>query len=738
MTGRTPNVQGQGPSPHEGPKTRPPLATSKKGEAEQVRSTGGQVPKALEKKTPFSFLTGLPLVRNITGYFSERSEKKEIIRNLVSGIREPQTSNAVKNLLDKLSISDLKLLEKFNQYGMHLSSLINLPRFFLALKANNPDLTQSLFDKTEEWLQQIDHIKQQRPTPPSHKDVIKLMDLHSQIHTLLSQCEEKLEPLSKTFMDMTFNIKSKVLPENVPKQESSLEETPSEEDLVQKDRYIDSILESVAKESPENPKLPQVLLPFIENYTNQQLSFLDKANPKLLISLLENKSLNKIFLKPTILFFLLDFTQNLASRLDAQSMAKLAQFFLKLDAKSPDLAKQLMGPTDHWLDLIDKINNQRPRFPSNEMKEQLITAHFSILNILRNLPEAFDRFAKIFSEIVGEVQDGATAINSQILAENVLTFIDSEEKEIPYLAPRNPSPFSLLQEFHVQTPILEKSDQEIDFKGHLEVYFTHPRTLETTTIRLPLPIEGPMTQTMVREQLFVLQSMFMRRNAFNTAYKQTHLDPAQGDDLRKRFNLFCDWAEERLAEALADFNGSDTFPERGFSLRTAEMTRFLDQPLSANAAYLAMSQRSLFRLDDGRLSLLPQVNPQINKNNFLNASTIRKETLIQCQKAILENSTKPVRFNAITKVTERSFSDSEGTIQFNSNVVKKRETSFVELKTTLRIGQKEITRTTLYPIEGKETREQTLQRVFDSGLLERDLLLTRCEFQDQHCVVEKV
>ena len=342
---------------------------------------------------------------------------------------------------------------------------------------------------------------------------------------------------------------------------------------------------------------------------------------------------------------------------------------------------------DAFLTQAQKIQSMRPKTVPFQ-KSGLDVMQMNIT--MNHIP------GEAFREILSSVIESTTCDNMQLLHETwEACSLEEDARTVQYLNPRrNATHLCLFREQHPAISLQGMADDKMidSSTWETEIYFTHPETMETRLIRLPFPVGKKMTVKEAKTLISDLkQFISMSDKSFKAAYpRYPHL---------KKFRQFVEMGEEAFIQAQVDFHAAPGRPAGSFAREKKATRAFLKKP-NLKTALAAITDRSIYRLKNGSLSLLPQEKLE----GFEEMATISPDSLALLMTAYIRGGGRAPLGNA------------EATVELE------RQEKYVVMKTTIQEGDREITRTTYYP------HTWDAETLFSSGLFERDLLLAKAAF----------
>lgn len=324
-----------------------------------------------------------------------------------------------------------------------------------------------------------------------------------------------------------------------------------------------------------------------------------------------------------------------------------------------------------------RIQNQRPKVYSDLEQNNLILLASQCQGLFDNYP--------LIKEVAREIKNATTPSEHPISSNIKLLHSTSEETRGS----------SGLQKMDTGNSLsLSREINPEGFENSTNFYITNEKTLETRCIRLPLPLTE-------KSQLPLLESAVE-----NPGYIDTMDLPPE---TKQQFKVFSKQLNREMGRCVFDFN---TTPP--FRFAKEDMAKAIRNPESTPLLIQAAKKGSIFLLQDGSLSLLPQecanhVIGQINKREFHEIS-----------QAILENGK-----------TTLLLPNKNGEISFVSSETEVRGQKFLRLETKIVVGEKEHTRVSLYPLDNKSIKEKQ-KELAGSRRLQRDILLAKSEFMHAH------
>ena len=279
--------------------------------------------------------------------------------------------------------------------------------------------------------------------------------------------------------------------------------------------------------------------------------------------------------------------------------------------------------------------------------------------------------------------------------------------------------YGLSNQIGIPFTLPKGEDEKIieNFQATTDIYITDPFSMETRSVRVPLPVNGRMTVGEARSQLQLLIEVVHNPKRFDDTYAQLRLPSEKKEELREKFTEFDRTVGIELGRALSDFN---TTPQRARESSVREnptIAAFIANP-SAQTALEAAKTKNLFLLEDGTLSLLPgKVGESHRDMGTLSPTELRDATQL-----LLKGSHNSIPLQSPKGATLQLKTHRE-------NIDGK--LPYLIMETSITVEGKTVTRKSYYSLTGK-TVKSLKQEIIDSKLFERDLLLAKAECLEKY------
>ncbi len=430
-------------------------------------------------------------------------------------------------------------------------------------------------------------------------------------------------------------------------------------------------------------------------------------------------------------FATLPLVTRLIGRLGPEDQRNYLQVWIQnAQELTPNLFKQLVGGFTAHLKYAEGLQNCRPEvFDQDASKTIRLKTGFEDLLSNPKLAMQAQRLAPFDSVL----RDVTVIENRQILMAGIASlYLGATYKgdsTVPELVPRSigvggksPS-FSLLNQVGAPLSFPEGPPWTIleNFQAHVEIYVTDPFSMETRRVRMPLPISGRITIGELKKQLEIL--------------KKVVNDPAQIGKraMPESFIEFSQQLGVAFGQALGDFNSTPNRPKGTTANAQPENAAAIAHPNSRGYAVQSASLHNLFRLQDGTLSLIPSGPGEQHKK----VGSLSKSELKQATGALLGRPSSPVPMSVPEGVTDDApLKTAQLSLEISEETIE--ESPFLLVKTTISLDGKTTTSPFYYPVAKKggqiESIDAVKQRIVQSGLFERDLLLAKATFIEQHVV----
>lgn len=294
--------------------------------------------------------------------------------------------------------------------------------------------------------------------------------------------------------------------------------------------------------------------------------------------------------------------------------------------------------------------------------------------------------------VMKELLETVVLANSQIVHENTeACYEPPNTRTLPTLTRRNHNiSYSLLREQHPPIELQQmKDDDTVDLSLYTtEVHITHPRTLETRTLRVHLPF-GKMTVREAKEELAKVKRFISKG--------ERGFPP---EDVR-RLGPFVKQMEDGLGAAIKYFSGVGQ--KAAGRLRDADS---LDSSQRAQLALLNAAEGNIFIEQDGNFAL---VEHGARIPHFISSYLPEEWAAIRDGESA---------FSVILPTQEGKMQEGRLTLESREGITwGEGPTRYREVTGIISDGNLTVTRKMLYP-EGSN----------NSRLLERDLLLLKSQF----------
>ena len=516
-----------------------------------------------------------------------------------------------------------------------------------------------------------------------------------------------------------------------------------------REEYIDGIKECFFEKASKNFGFQEAssifnthFLPFLSECKLEDLPLFESllAEPEGVEFVMTNLSSEpKPYLRNA--FATLPIVTRLIGRLRPEDQRHYLEVWIKNanDLKASEF-KNFLGQYTAHLIYAENLQSLRPQVFGQDSKEtnQLKSGY----DILLSNPD-FAKQAQRLAPFDSVLRDVTVIENRQILMAGIaFLYLGPTYKGdslVPEFVPRSVGirgapPFSLFNEIGTPFYIPEGPSETVieNFQPFMEVYVTDPFSMETRRVRMPLPIGGRITVGEARKQLEILKLVVKDPNLFDEACKNAGIVEGK-EDLRQPFIEFSQQLDVAFGQALGDFNSTPTRP-RGTTANTQpENAAVIAHPQSQGYAIESAKKHNLFRLQDGTLSLIPS-GPGENHRGI---GTLSQIELNQTTDVLLGKQTGGVQIQVPAEATDDAALTSA---PLSLNIVEEtiEEKPFLVAETTISLDGKTTKRTTYYAfrkIQGKfESSEDVKKRIINSGLWERDLLLAKATFLEEHLI----
>lgn len=363
----------------------------------------------------------------------------------------------------------------------------------------------------------------------------------------------------------------------------------------------------------------------------------------------------------------------------------------------------------------------------------------------------FEELGTFVQHFTKGIMESTAATQSQVIEENLSqTYISPQRtRDVPHLVIALDESWRIAHEGHPNVQFLSDGDNIVQVDFSSEILMTHPETMETVVFRIPFPFTGEMTQTEARKLIAFVRYMADHPGELQDDAKfEAHL-PFPKDQIpswliaaikkekeidlekvEKPYETCREYMREKIlnfskqgtlavARGWANFNDT-THLSRGWVVREAEEFRELkDDPTSQEKAKNAAKIGNVFLLQNGQLALLPEdYRMFVGKEEFDNLATF-PSTIITQVKEKLKTENSVTIGNETYAIEEKQF----------PALPEARYLQFTITHTERIEGeQKTFSRTKYYPLKKNQTREAVLEEIYQTKLLERDLLIAKAQF----------
>lgn len=406
---------------------------------------------------------------------------------------------------------------------------------------------------------------------------------------------------------------------------------------------------------------------------------------------------------------------------------------LKLDDFKPFLDRF----TAH-IGYAENLQSQRPKTFDQDSKERNYLLNDS-MDIMEKWRQQYDRI-KLFDMAL---RDTTVVDNRQILQYSVETIYSSITpgqilRAVPNLEERTTTgkidaPYGLLNQVGVSTTLPKGDDNQLihNFHPAVEAYLTDPYTMETRCVRLALPIKETITIGEARKQLQLLRNFIGTSHGFDEQYQKSELPAEQKAGLLQQFKVFDRKLGVEFGRALGDFNSTPTRPRETSARKLPANAAAINAPRSQARAIESAKLRNLFLLQDGTLSLIPSEPGE----NHRNIGTLSREEVAGAVSALKKKSDKAVLYIPDPANPQAI---KPATLSFKASVQELVETPYLIVEATITVDGKTTSHTTYYACKPhpqtkiRESAEEVMDRITTSRLFERDLLIAKAKFIEDH------
>ena len=406
----------------------------------------------------------------------------------------------------------------------------------------------------------------------------------------------------------------------------------------------------------------------------------------------------------------------------------------------PKAFKQFVGQFTAHLKHAESLQNRRPEVFDQGSAERWALFNES-LNMAQQWPDQYKRL-QLYDMCV---RDTTVIENRQILQYSIANVFEDtanpKNRTIPELTARTSTggrdaPFGLFNQIGISATLPHGNENEVVHHFHptVEVYLTDPFSMETRAVRLNLPIDENLTIGDTRKQLVLLQDFVGMPQRFASEFAKSGLPEGDKERLHQKFAHFDQELTTIFGQALGDFNSTPTRPKETSARQQPANAAGIRNPDSPAFAIESAKLRNLFLLTDGALSLIPS-GPGEQHRGIGTVSQQELEQAAQVFKQEIDSTSLTIPENAAKASTLK-----QATLSISSHAQELIEgIPYLIVNATIQLGEKTTTYTSYYECmriekepESRETPEEVKQRIIASRLFERDLLLAKATFIEQH------
>jgi hypothetical protein len=396
--------------------------------------------------------------------------------------------------------------------------------------------------------------------------------------------------------------------------------------------------------------------------------------------------------------------------------------------------KKLAKNFEAHIAYAEHLQSLRPQIFEKESKEAVKL--FSYFGECTSIP--VDGAALLKSFHVG-IQDTSIIYNLQIVQNSIAAFYTGPTstggvRTIPIVEGRiQDFDSSIYNQIEIPFTLKDRPDDEvIDFKATTNVYLTDPFTMETRTVRVELPISGKMKVGDAKKQLELLQHVVGVPQNFDDVFEYLNLPLEQKETLRNKFLPFSKRIATIFQRNLQDFNSTPTRPRESTSRSDPTNVNAIQNPDDPFYSLEAAKLRNLFLLDDKRLSLIPSGPGELHKQ----IGTLSDDEYANASKILLGKLTAtPLVVPELDQNDVVTFKDATLSIHVKEEPVQTTSgfRSFPTVEFVITKDGQTTKRKVYYDYSREgQTLEELKQEIIDSRLFERDLLLAKSAFMEEH------
>ncbi|MCB1181210.1 MAG: hypothetical protein KDK55_04230 [Chlamydiia bacterium] len=470
-----------------------------------------------------------------------------------------------------------------------------------------------------------------------------------------------------------------------------------------------------------NSELEKIHTYYLPNsYFRRQMLFPGITYQTHVAIVLQADALREVLRVPKEFFHVDQFNQLAGGGLSEQTQNKLFRFFITYPTMALSFQQLLLE--------VKKLKNHPQVFLlGSQETEPLEQAYGNALANLSNIDSA-DLFSLI-QQVLKEMINRTALMNSQLIQNQFYNFFSKDGKENVVESRR------YLHDYQCATNLEEgglyyhfaKVDQAIDFE--MRVNITDPVKGSTIPVHLKLPFKA-MNQDDRKTICQILFRVFdsMKddfKDPFEQILEDVLIDKKNINEFKEKYpdlKRYCIKVKQKLTIELAHaVSGRPIEPQAIIRFRN------INRP-SESITRKAAACGFVYKREDGKLSLVPE------KKGCETVATLSTSLINSVNKQLVKNENKiiliPIKLgkkfsrtlqlSTTKKVHKEQGSENDGL-------------TYVELTTIItNLKNKQTKRVTAYLMLENETVEQTLQRAIDERFIERDILLAKSQYYEEH------
>lgn len=439
--------------------------------------------------------------------------------------------------------------------------------------------------------------------------------------------------------------------------------------------------------------------------------------------------------------------------------------------------KGFLESFENFIIEAEKLQSKRPEIfvPgfSNEI-EEIFSFYEKAMELLQNAGDMNKRLInndeqKDIKSLLSNIYEFSAPTNSQILGQTLNAIkIDTitSDREIPLLVVDYPNAPSRAIDPSFQLKKDYDDNKEVDLDFETRIYYMQD-TLGMVA-RIPFPFKGKMTVKEARQLILFVNDVSQKPETYLMAnakekltadevfqktlknYEYTydnipeavkkeveeanhvHLDTFDPEDayqmcrdyMRQKIYEFAKQGAFETGKGIANFNDTPTL-KKGWAIQEqSEFKKYQANPSTINAL-AAARVGNFFKRADGIWSLFPE-----KINELESMTTIKSKDVIDIKDQWLQGK-QPVINTTIGEIKNDRIISHDVSLSFlleETQIKNFEDLKFLKLTINVPFENENLVQVKYYEIPPGKTKEQIIEEIYDSGMLEKDILIAKAKF----------